>query len=172
MNRVLMLSILSYFLLFSCKSKSPSLTEQLKTNFISHLKKMDSTIVLDSFRVIRIDSIDQRHERTMDDSFYIREFTRVQAQLTNAIKEKKADSIGFYQDEVDYMRTQADSLNKEISKADTTRKLGLVALCKIQLSKHNRSQEGTIRYFLGMNMTIWNSEMIDSAIETTVRKLK
>ena len=171
MNRVLTLSIMFYILLFSCESKSPSLSDQLKTIFLSHLKKNDSTVILDSFRVIRIDSIDQRHQRIIDDTIYMREFARVQGQLINSIIEKKTDSIGFYQDEVNYMGTQLDSMKKEISKADTTSKLGLLVICKIQLSKHNRSQEGLLRYLLDMNMNIWNSSMIDSSIATMVRKL-
>jgi hypothetical protein len=171
MNRVLTLSIMFYILLFSCESKSPSLSDQLKTIFLSHLNKYDSTVVLDSFRVIRIDSIDQRHQRIIDDTIYLREFARVQGQLINSIIEKKTDSIGFYQDEVNYMGTQLDSMNKEISKADTTSKLGLLVICKIQLSKHNRSQERILRYYLDMNMNIWNASMIDSTITTMVRKL-
>jgi hypothetical protein len=171
MNRVLTLSIMFYILLFSCESKSPSLSDQLKTIFLSHLKKNDSTIILDSFRVIKIDSIDQRHQRIIDDTIYMREFARVQGQLINSIIEKKTDSIGFYQDEVNYMGTQLDSVNKEISKADTISKLGLLVISKIQLSKHNRRQEMMLRYLMDMNMNIWNTPMIDSSIATMVRKL-
>jgi hypothetical protein len=155
----------------SCKSKPASLPEQLKENFLSHLRKIDSTVMLDSFIVLRIDSIDQRHERAIDDSAYLREFRRIRAQLSNAVIAKKTDSIGFYQDEVNYMEMQADSLTKEISNADTTKKFGLVARCKFQLSKHTKIQERNIRYFLDMNSKILNSEMIDSAIALTTRKL-
>jgi hypothetical protein len=164
MNRVITLSIMFYILLFSCELKPPSLSDQLKTIFLSHLNKYDSTVVLDSFRVIRIDSIDQRHQRIIDDTIYMREFARVQGQLINSIIEKKSDSIGFYQDEVNYMETQLDSMNKEILKADTTSKLGLLVICKIQLSKHNRSREMMLRYLMDMNMNIWNTAMIDSTI--------
>jgi hypothetical protein len=171
MHKIFTLSILSFILLFSCKSKPASLPDQLKENFLSHLRKIDSTVALDSFIVLRIDSIDQRHERAIDDSVYMREFRVVQAQLSNAVMAKKTDSIGFYEDEVDYMEKQADSLSKEISNADTIKILGLVARCKIQLSKHAKIEERTIRYFLDMNMKITNSEMIDPAIATIARKL-
>jgi hypothetical protein len=171
MNRVLMLSILVPALLFSCKSKPPSLSDQLETNFLSHLMKNDSSIVLDSFLVIKIDSIDKRHQVIIDDTIYLREFARVQGQWNNAVKEKKKDDIEFYQDELDYMTGQLDSINKEISKADTIIKLGLLAICKIQLSKHNRSTERILRYYLDMDMNIWNTPMIDSAIADIVRKL-
>ena len=82
-------------LIFCCSSKPKSLSDQLKTNFLSRLNKVDSTIVLDSFNVIKVDTMDQKMERIIDDTIYKRELVRVQAQLTNAIKEKKEDSIGF-----------------------------------------------------------------------------
>ncbi len=171
MNRVLMLSIWVCVLLFSCESKIPSLSDQLKTIFQSHLKKYDSTVVLDSFRIIRIDSIDRRRQIIIDDSIRMREFTRVQGQLINSTIEKKADSIGVYQYEVNYMGTQIDSMNKEILKADTLIKIGLLVFCKIQLSKNNRSQEMRLRYLMDMKMNIWNIPMIDSSIARMIRKL-
>ena len=171
MHKIFTLSILSFILLSSCEPKPASLPDQLKENFLSHLNKIDSTVVLDSFRVLRIDTIDQRHERAMDDSVYLREFRRVRAQLSNAVVAKKTDSIGIYQDEVNYMQKQADSLSREISNADTAKKFGLVARCKIQLSKHAKIQERTIRYFLDLNMKVSNSEMIDSVIATMSRNL-
>jgi hypothetical protein len=171
MKRALVFAAISYALLLSCKSKPYNLSNQLQTNFLSHLQKIDSTIVLDSFKVLRIDSIDQRLERTIDDTIYMREFSRVQSQLIDAITGKKEDSIGFYQGEVDYMLTQVDSLNKEISKADTTKKLGTVATCMIKLSRHNGSQRGVFYYFLDKNLKIWNSEMIDSSIAILTRRL-
>jgi hypothetical protein len=171
MKGALILAAILYALLMSCKSKLYNLSDQLQTNFLSHLQKIDSTVVLDSFKVLRIDSIDQRLERTIDDTIYMREFSSVQSQLINAIIEKKEDSIGFYQDEVDYMVRQVDSLNKEISKADTTKKLGIVATCMIKLSRHNGSQRGVSYYFLDKNLKIWNSEMIDSSIANLTKRL-
>ncbi len=171
MNRVLTLFFLFCVFLFSCNTKSPGVSDQLKTIFQTRLKKSDSTVVLDSFRVIRIDSIDRRHQLIIDDSIYMREFTRVQGQFINSMIEKRTDSIGFYQDEVNYMGTQLDSMNKEILKSDTITKIGLLALCKVQLSKNNRSEEMILRYLMDMNMNIWNTSMIDSSIARMVRKL-
>ena len=158
-------------LFLTCKSKTKSLPEQLKNNLEARLQKADSTVTLDSFIVLRMDTIDRRVERIIDDSLYMREFVRVQSQLRNAIKEAKRDSIAFYQDEVNYMLTQVDSLNKEISIADTTSKLGLVVACKIELGKNNRKQEEILYIFLDRSMTIRNSEMIDSTVSGMTRRL-
>jgi len=166
-----MIVILIHVLFLSCNQKPPNVSIQLKNNFLSHLERMDSTLVLDSFRLIGIDSIDQKLERIIDDTIYAREFSRVQAQFANAIKEKKEDSIEFYRGEIGYMTPQLDSLTKVISKADTSKKLGIVVTCKVQLSKHNRSVDWIIYYFLDKSMKIWNSEMIDSSIVVISRKL-
>jgi hypothetical protein len=171
MKKIVTIVTLMYVLFSSCTIKPGSLSDQLKISFLLHLEKIDSAAHLDSFRIIRMDTIDQRLERTFDDTIYIREFTSVKTQLTNAIRDKKTDSIGFYQGEVDYMTPQVDSLTKVISKADTTSKLGLIAICSFQISKNRGSQQGTTYYFLDRNYKVWDSELIDSTITVVTRKL-
>jgi hypothetical protein len=164
---------LAYMLFLSCGSKPVSLSDQLKTNLITHLEKIDSNVVLDSFRILRTDTIDKRLERIIDDSIYMREFARVQGQYINAlIKGDRPDSIEYYKGEVDYMVTQMDSLNKEILEADTTKKLGLAVVCKTQVSKHGGGQELMLYYFLDFSGRIWDSELIDSSIATAARRLE
>jgi hypothetical protein len=171
MKKFIAIGILAYLLISSCNTKTASLPDQLKVNFLLRVSKIDSTVHLDSFRIVRADSIDQRLERIIDDTIYVREFTYVQAQLANAIKDKKVDSVGFYQGEVDYMTPQVDSLTNVISKADTTRKLGIVAICSFQLSKNGATQQGMAYYFLDKSYKVWDSELIDTSIATVARKL-
>src|SRR6516225_1083523 len=90
-------------LILSCKTKHKNLSDQVKINLTSHINKIDSTLVLDSFQVIRIDTINRRMERMIDDTLYTLEFRRVQTQLENAKKGTRQDSIAFYQGEVNYM---------------------------------------------------------------------
>ncbi len=52
MKHIIRIAILSAVLFYACKSKPASLSDQLKTNFLTHLNKMDSAIVLDSFSII------------------------------------------------------------------------------------------------------------------------
>jgi len=165
------LTIILFALLLSCKSKHNNLPDRVKANFISHVKNIDSTLVLDSFSVIRVDTINRRMERIIDDTLYMMEFSRVQTQLSNAIKGKRADSIEFYHGEVNYMQTQFDSLKREIAAADTTKKLGMVAVCRVRLKKNNASQEMIVYYFLDWNMKVWNPQMIDTAISNLSKKL-
>jgi len=171
MAKALLVATLWCLLFFSCKPKPKNLSEQLKDNFSARLRKADSTLVLDSFIILGIDTVNRRMERIIDDSLYMREFVRVKAQLNNAIQEARRDSIEFYQGEVNYMLTQVDSLTREISKADTTQQLGWLAICKIQLGKINKKQDGMLYIFLDRTMTIRNSEMIDSTISGMKHRL-
>ena len=164
MKRVFILAALAQVLLMGCNSKPASLSIQLEENLLDHLKRNDSTIILDSFRVIRSDKFVERLGRIFDDTIYKRELYRVQAQLTNAIKYQKQDSIEFYQGEVNYMQPQIDSLTKSIAQADTTKKIGLLVSCWFQISKNNMRNSGAIYYFLDQQMIIRNSDMIDSTI--------
>ncbi len=171
MKKLMAIATITYLSISSCNTKTASLPDQLKVNFLLRVNKIDSTVHLDTFRIVRADSIDQRLERIIDDSIYMREFTYVQAQLANAIKARKIDSVGFYQGEVDYMTPQVDSLTNVISKADTSRKLGIVATCSFQLSKNGATQQGTAYYFLDKSYKVWDSELIDTAIATVARRL-
>jgi hypothetical protein len=171
LNKVTTFAAVLLTLFLSCTSKNKSLSDRVRENFTSHVKRIDSTLVVDSFSVIRVDTINRRMERLIDKYFYTREFNTVKAQLANAMNGKRSDSIAFYQEEVNYMQTQFDSLNNEILKADTTKKLGLMATCKIQLAKNNRSEEIVVYYFLDWNMKVWNPEMIDTVISGLSRRL-
>jgi hypothetical protein len=170
-KRFVQLTVVLAILICSCKSKHPNLSDQVKANFISHVYKIDSTLVLDSFDLLSIDTINRRMERIIDDTLYMMEFYRVQQQLTNARKGTRTDSVEFYQGEVNYMQSQFDSLNREILKADTTKKLGLLAICKVHLARDGRSGEMIVYYFLDWNMKVWNSEMIDTAISGLSKRL-
>jgi len=172
MSKISALVFVLFTLILACKSKHKNLSDRVKANFISHVNKIDSTLVLDSFSIIRVDTINRRMERVIDNYLYTREFNYVKAQLANAMKGNRADSIEFYKGEVNYMQTQFDSLNNEISKADTTKKLGLLATCKIQLAKNKMSEEIIVYYFLDWTMKVWNPEMIDTAILGLSRRLK
>jgi hypothetical protein len=171
MKKLLATGFFAMLIFLSC-THSASLPEQLKTNFSEHVKKIDSALALDSFRVMRIDTLVEKIGRIIDDSIYKRELYRVQLQLANAIKRQRKDSIAIYQDEVNYMLPQIDSVTNSISKGDTTKKFGVLAVCLYQLRKNNTSAKGFAFYFLNTKMSIMNADMIDSTIYSTYRKLK
>jgi hypothetical protein len=57
--------------------------------------------------------------------------------MENATKNYKSDSMAFYQTELDYMIPTRDSLSKVIAGSDTTKKYGILATCKVQVSRKN-----------------------------------
>jgi hypothetical protein len=150
---------------------STGLTEELKLNFLNHIKIVDSSLVLDSFKITNIDTLVQRLGRILDDSAYKRELRRVQGQLDNAIMEQKKDSIKFYQGEVNYMIPQIDSLTNSISKADTTKILGIRIKCLYQIRKNNKLSNDSLYYYLDNKMNIQNPYLIDSSILRTSKRL-
>jgi hypothetical protein len=172
MKRLLIITVSIHILfLYDCQSKPAPLPSQLESNLLSHLKKIDTAIVLDTFRVLRSDKLVEKLGRIIDDTIYKRELCRVENQLANAIKYQKQDSIEFYQGEVNYMLPQIDSLTKSIAQADTTKKFGLLVSCWFQISKNNMKNSGLVFYFLDQEMTIRNSDMIDSTISLLSRNL-
>jgi hypothetical protein len=171
MNKYQLMVLIFSVLILSCKSKHKDLSDRVKTNFLTHINKIDSTLVLDSFRIIKVDTVNRRTERIIDDTLYLMEYYRVQKQLANAKNGNRKDSIEFYQGEVNYMQTQFDSLKKEIAAADTTKKLGMLAICSVRLKKGDRGEDMIVYYFLDWNMKVWNSEMIDTAISNLSRRM-
>ena len=171
MKHLVRIAILSAVLFYACNSKPASLSDQLKSNFLSHLNKMDSAIVLDSFRVIRIDTLNQRLINSIDDTLYRIILDRVKSQMENATKKNNKDSMIFYQSELDYMIPTSDSMRNLIPTSDTTIKFGIMATCDVQLSKRNIPKTDKMYYFLSRNMTILNSEFIDSSISRILKNL-
>jgi hypothetical protein len=171
MKKLLTIAFLISEFFLCCTSKPISLSAQLKTNLLSHLNKIDSTVILDSFGVIKIDTMNVRMGRMIDDTLYRMELHRVETQLENASKEKKTDSMEFYQGEVNYMVPTIDSLAKFISTGDTTRKFGLLIICNVQVSKNNEKRKTRLFYFLGTHMTIQNSDRIDEQISALIREM-
>lgn len=171
MKNIIRIAIISAVMFFSCTSKPTSLSDQLKSNFQSHLNKIDSLLVLDSFRIQRIDTANQRLFRIIDDTMYRTVLARVKSQMESATKNNDVDSMAFYQTELDYMIPTSDSMRKVISTSDTTKKFGVVAICEIQVSKKDIHKSDKIYYFLNRSMTIMNSEFIDSSIARISRTL-
>ena len=164
MRSALVFLALLYFLCVSCTSKPANLSDQLKMHFQTRIQKIDSTLVLDSFSILRIDTANQRLFSALDDTLYKVVLARVRGQMANATKNQNIDSMAIYQYELDYMIPTSDSLTKEISKSDTTKKYGIVVACQIQLRKDSIKKTDRIYYFLDREMTIRNGERIDSAI--------
>jgi hypothetical protein len=171
MRILFFLGFLAMLGILSC-SNIGSLPEQLKTDFAARVKLLDPSLVLDSFHVLHTDTLTPRVGRIIDDTIYKRELYRVQAQMANATRENKTDSMEFYQYELNYMGPVIDSITKSIAKTDTTKKLGILLRFTYQISKNNLRGKGFGFCVLDEEMVVENSDMIDSSLARTYRRLK
>ncbi len=170
MRSLLLFFIVSIF--FSYCSLPKTIPDQIKLNFSSHLKNIDSALVLDSFNIVRIDTMVEKLGRVFDDTVYTRELYRVKAQLASAKLMQKNDSIAIYQEEIDYMRPKVDSVTKSIETGDTKTKIGLLIRFYYVLWKKDKTNNGYCFYFLDNNAKVLNSDMIDSIIVRKYNSIK
>lgn len=172
MRCLLTCSFLCLISALSCQTKPRPFADQLKSNFLTHLNHADTSLVLDSFSIVRLDTANQRLFSFVEDTLYKISLGKVQLQMINATGANKKDSMLFYQGELDYMLTRSDSLTKAISKADTVKKFGLLASCFVQVGKNEKRAESPVYYFLDRNMTVLNSDRIDTTISQLSARLK
>jgi hypothetical protein len=162
MRSLLLIFVVS--ILFSYCSQPKTIPDQIKISFSRHLKNIDTALVLDSFNIVRIDTMVEKLGRVFDDTVYTRELYRVKAQLASAKLMQKKDSFAIYQEEIDYMVPKVDSVTKSIEAGDTKTKFGLLIRFYYVLRKKDKTNNGYCFYFLDNNAKVLNSDMIDSII--------
>ena len=172
MRKIYFLTTLLAILIISCQTKQKSLEAQLTDNFLAHLKKADSLLKLDSFKIVRIDSITEKVGQIIYDSIYSHEKATLEMQINSARKHNNTDSIEFVQYEIDYMKKEIDSITSAINNADTVKKYGIIAACAYTLTKNTKSKSNFIYYFINPKEGIMNSDMIDDFIKGADDQLK
>ncbi|GGA90255.1 hypothetical protein [Puia dinghuensis] len=148
-----------------------TLTEQLNTTFSDHLKRLDSSATLDSVHVRWNVPVTQRFGRIFDDTIYVREYTRIKAQLSKAQQKNDKDSIAFYQYEIGYMEKEIDSISRSIGQGDTSRRFGYLIGCAYFISKNDKSKMDSTMIFIDSTNTIRFTDYLDSALRRSVRSL-
>ena len=168
-NRILIFVLLP-LILVHCKSK-PSFTEQVRQDFSNRVLKIDSSIRVDSFQLIRIDSLTAKIGQIIYDSIYAREEARLEAELIAAKRNRAADT-GYMQEEINYMKKELDSIENLIAKADTVKKYGILAQYSYTISKNEKSKTSRVYYFIGNNGNILNPDMISDSVKVIAGQLK
>jgi hypothetical protein len=164
--------ILISILVTSCQSKSKPLQEQIIENFRGRLKNIDSSLVLDSFRIFRTDTITERAFLIHDDSMYARELARTVRQLNYSLKGDNSDSIKFLKSEIELMKKEIDSFEKPIKNADSIKKYGVALSFSYQLKNNNKSEKDSAFYSIDNQGNILNSDFIDTLIKRASERLK
>jgi hypothetical protein len=168
--RKLLIAIFALSLISSCKHKK-NLSEQLSESFASHLKKIDSLVTLDSVHILRFAPVNQRLGIIIDDSIYRREFMRIKELLLRAQQNNNADSIEFYQYEINNLEKGIDSVTKSIDLGDTTHNNGYLIDCSYYITRNGKQKIDSTLVFIDSTSTMRYTEFIDSSIKRTIKKL-
>src|ERR1700730_13548055 len=99
-NRMLIFVLLTLVLLH-CRTKT-SFTEQVRQDFSNRVLKIDSSIRVDSFQLIRMDSLTEKIGQIIYDSLYAREEARLETELV-AVKRNPTADTGYVKEEINYM---------------------------------------------------------------------
>jgi hypothetical protein len=165
-------SLVIFFIatMFAWCTNKPTFTEQVRKDFINRVLKIDSSIRVDSFQLVRMDSLTEMIGQIIYDSIYAREEARLESELT-AAKMDRADT-SYVQEEINYMEKELDSIGHLIIKADTVKKYGIVAKYSYTVSKNEKFKTGGVYYFISNNGNILNPDMIGDSVKVVVGQLK
>lgn len=169
MNRRILIFVLLPLIFVHCKSK-PSFTEQVRQDFTNRVLKIDSSIRIDSFLLIRMDSLTEKIGQIVYDSMYMREAARLDTEFIAARRNQAADT-GYRREEINYMKKEMDSIENLIAKADTVKKYGVLAQYSYTVSKNEKSRTGKVYYFISNNGNVLNPDMIIDYVKVTVGQL-
>jgi hypothetical protein len=167
--RILFYVLLTLTLLH-CKSK-PSFTDQVRQDFSNRVLKIDSSIRVDSFQLIRMDSLTEMIGQIIYDSMYAREEARLETEFMAAKRNPAADTA-YLQEEINYMKKELDSIENLIQKADTVKKYGNIASYTYTISKNEKSKTGRVYYFISNNGNVLNPDMIADSLKVVAGQLK
>jgi hypothetical protein len=168
--RQILTAIFALLVIVSCAHRK-SLSEQLNDSFANHLKILDSSATLDSVHILWNAKVTEKLSRIIDDSVYIREFTRIQGQLSGALPKNDKDSIEFYRYEINYMEKEIDSVTKSIAQGDTTHRYGYLIGCAYYITKNQKTKIDSTMVFIDSTSTMRYTEYMDSAIGRTVKAM-
>jgi len=169
MIRRIFIFVLLPLVLVHCKGK-PSFTEQVRQDFTNRVFKIDSSVRVDSFQLIRMDSLTEKFGQIVYDTMYAREEARLESELSIA-KMNRTDT-GYVQEEINYMQKELDSIGNLIIKADTVKKYGVLAQYRYTISKSEKSKTNGVYYFISNSGNVLNPDMISDSLKTTIGQLK
>lgn len=166
--------------LVGCKAEEKKIIlPDLEPNFLELLNQRDSTLSLDSFYFIGIDTMNARKALTHQRFAFLHILEKINGQLDRFSNIKDSyhsvpsasdlETIAYLQGEKTYVGKEIDSFDNLIAHADTIAPVGYRAFYKVTVSKKNMFiVSDTIPYSitLGMKVSDW-----DRNIEKTIDSL-
>ena len=169
MKKQLPLFVFITILLVYCSSK-PSFTEQVRQDFSNRVLKIDSSIRVDSFQLVRMDSLTEKVGQIIYDSIFSNEAARLETELM--AKRNQGDDTSYVREEINYMKKELDSIENLIAKADTVKKYGVLARYSYTISKNEKSKTSGVYYFISNNGNVLNPDMISDSVKVIADNLK
>src|SRR5579864_6959893 len=170
MNRRVLIFVLLPLVLVCCTNK-PSFTEQVRQDFSNRVLKIDSSIRVDSFQLIRMDSLTEKIGQIVYDSMYAREAARLETEFITEKRNQAADT-SYVQEEINYMKKELHSIENLIARADTVKKYGIIAQYIYTISKNEKSKTGRVYYFINNNGSVLNPDMISDSVKVIAGQIK
>ena len=130
---------------------------------------MEAGLRLDSFQLLRMDSLTEKIGQIVYDSMYSREEQRLETELSSA-RINKGDT-SYIQEEIAYMKKELDSIGNLILHADTAKKYGVLALYSYIISKNDKPANGRAWYFISNEGAVLNPDMIMDSVKLVVAQL-
>jgi hypothetical protein len=156
-------------LLFCACNHRRTLPESLAIIFADHLQQIDSAATLDSVHVLWNIPVTEKLGRIIDDSIYIREYSRVKAQLAGALGAGDKDSIEFYEYEIHYMEKEIDSIGHGIGLSDSSRRFGSLVGCSFYITRNKKARMDSTILFIDTTSTVRFTDFLDSALRRTIK---
>lgn len=173
MMKMMICPILLVFFCMGCKPKENKIIlPDLKPNFLELLNQRDTTLSLDSFYFIGIDTMNTKKALTHQRFAFLHIMERINGQLDrfshardsvhSGLSASELETIEYLKGEQTYVRKEIDSFNNLIANADTTAAVGYRAFYKVTVSKKDKFVvSDTIPYSitLEMNVSDWDRNL-------------
>ncbi|HLI92580.1 MAG TPA: hypothetical protein VKU83_03185 [Puia sp.] len=169
--RLSFIAAVTLLLAAACTHKR-TLTEQLTSTLSSHLRRLDPVAVVDSVHILWTVPVNERFGRVVDDTVYIREYSRLKTELAGAQQRNEKDSIAFLHYEIAVMEKEIDSISKAVAKGDTTDRFGTLIGCAYYLRSADRTRPDSTMLFVDSTNTLRFTEFLDSSLARTIRHLR
>ena len=179
MWKILKYQILILVIWSACKQQDKKIIiPDLSPHFSDLLNHRDTTLSLDSFYFITLDTMNEKKSLMNQKFALLHIMDRINSQFEIVSKGRDSfrstpsandlETIEYLKGEKTYVGKEIDSLNILIANADTSTPIGYRAFFKVTVSKKNKfSISDTIHYAITPNMNIadWNGE-VDKDIDS------
>jgi hypothetical protein len=168
--KIILLSVIIYLFIWpGCKPEENKIgLPDLRPDFMQLLNRRDSTLMLDSFYFVRMDTMNEKLALIHQRFPFFNIMDKINGQL--ARKPNDRETIEYLNNEKAYVSSEIDSLTRLIASADSVTPIGYRAFYKVTVSKKNKFVvSDTVAYAISLKMKIsdWDrnlEKMIDSLV--------